>query len=67
MKTRSKGYGVSWGELFDIIAAVSFPVRDDEGKVVGALIFRARIDDTKRLMNESTLAEIREAMDSFGL
>lgn len=65
--TRERGYGVSEGELFDIVYAVSFPIHDPDGTVQGIFNFRMGPERYQESMCSVFVEDVKKALQNFGL
>lgn len=65
-RTREQGYGISEGELYNIVYAVAFPIHN-KGTVEGTFNFRMLPEVYQERMSGSFVQDVKKAIENFGL
>ena len=66
-RTRDQGYGVSEGELYDIVYAVAFPIHDQSGAAIGTFNVRMLPETYQENMCRTFTEDVQRALENFGL
>ena len=66
-RTRTRGYGVSEGELYDIVYAVAFPIHNPTGDIIGTFNFRMLPEIYQENMCTSFPTDVLKTLKNFGV
>ena len=67
VRTRSQGYGVAVGELYDMLASVAFPIRDGGRRITGTINLNFSVEKFRTQMSQTFVQEVEEALKRFGV
>ena len=57
VRTRSQGYGVAVGELYDMLASVAFPIRDGGRRITGTINLNFSVEKFRTQMSQTFVQE----------